>query len=189
MNRISLNLAERKRFRNRWSGWFLQIAASIFIAIGAIKSLYIPYGVSPSDPLSTLIPRAFLPLARWIYENVSFVWYLAPTLNLHRIFDFSNFRLLCFFGLVLLGTAFRESASNLSKSIARAREHVQEEHWKEEITGPRQVNPALGDASSQIEIRISQQDNWWTRPTGIIAIGILIAVVAQWINITFGLAH
>jgi hypothetical protein len=39
----------------------------------------------------------------------------------------------------------------------------------------------------QINIELDQKDQWYKRPMGLLFIGLAIAVLAQWANLTFGL--
>jgi hypothetical protein len=169
MSNLSLLEAENKKRRQLLTGWPLLIFSTTLYIVAFLKGFY-SFLSNPPDQLSAIFFRPFANLIALLYSAIpgmGRLWGIPPDCNLANWRDPSNFRFYSFvalvFGLMLVGSQLRWSAKNLSGRIASARQKAQEDQWRSEISG-RQPRSSAATLLDLIQINISWQDRWWSRP-------------------------
>jgi hypothetical protein len=143
-----------------------------------------------TTPLSNVVGSIVRYLIELIYQHTQFAgffWNAAPVIDVHSWNTPGNFGFLFTVLSWLIGCSFWGNATLLSSRIKSTRKRVEEIRWENELLG--QQNIAGGERPDllQVNIAIDQQDQWYEKPAGMILIGVAIAVLAQLINLKFGL--
>jgi hypothetical protein len=163
-----LNLAEAytKAKRNRLAGWIIGFSSLMLMFMSLAKQLY-ALTQGSSFPLFLLVRNAVV----WIYEKtsiLSFLWRFAPTLSYPDIFVEMNWKFAALLCCFILGATLTDSGRNLLRRIHAAQQKAEEKRWEQSINGePDRRNTLL------IEIKAQPQDNWYTRPVGVITLAVI----------------
>ena len=70
--------------------------------------------------------------------------------------------------LFIFGIVLRDSGSHLSKRIFDVKRRAEEKLWERSLTGESTQHDIMS-----IEIAMDSKDNWYTRPSGILALAVV----------------
>jgi hypothetical protein len=180
--------AKRRALINRLAAFIIIGITSVFLFCSLLASLY-NYSKETAPLLNVFgqLIRYFIELIYWHTQFASYFWNAAPIIDMHSWNTPGNFGFIFTALSWLIGCSFWGNATLLSSRIASTRKRVEEIRWENELLG--QQNIAGGERPDllQVNIAIDQQDQWYKKPMGMILIGVAIAVLAQLINLKFGL--
>lgn len=187
---MTITQAEKRRFRLRVLSLTLMVGAVLFLLAGAQKSLYVLLQQA-EGPFSRLA-YSIQALIDTVYENTQFfsiIWEAAPVATFPQELNSSgNWGFVFILAILFLGRVMWDSASVLGQRIKRTRERVQELRWEREMDGKAPV-PSSDDTNLiQVTVDLENKERWYKRPSGIVLLGIVVAVAGQWLNLRFGFA-
>jgi hypothetical protein len=162
--------------------------STLFFIFAALKSIY--FLMEGDRTVFSSVSLALQRLIYFIYERTQFaswIWDLAPVVNPREINTAGNLGF-CFIALCgAIGRIMWDSAAHLSSRIAKTIQRVEELGWEQALLAQQGIVAGMKPDVLQINIELDQKDQWYKRPTGLLLIGIAIAVLGQWANLKFGL--
>lgn len=166
----------------------LMLTSALFFVCGVLNGLYagVVGDTGPFQFISHLIQNAVI----FVYERtniIKLIYKIAPTPSLQTLNSSDNlgivFETCCF----AIGRVIWNSASHLNNRIAKTLQNAEEQVWKQDLLQQRgQLNGVKTDFL-QISIELEQKDQWYKRPSGFVLLGVAVAVIAQLVNLEFGL--
>jgi len=172
------------------SSVLIMVATSLLFTCSVLKSAYIALG-NDSTPFA-IIGQAVQRVIYDVYDNTQFispVWQAAPIILLHEINSVGNLEVLLILLFGFIGKVMWDSAAHLSVRIAGVIKRVEEMGWERALMEGKNLPEGGKPDILQITINLEKKDKWYARPIGIILIGIITTVAAQWANLRFGLVH
>jgi hypothetical protein len=167
----------------------IAIVVTLLFTGAILKSLY--SAMDGDSSIFSVITQVVQEAIYLVYEKTqwaSLIWKWSPTINPNELNSSGN----CgFLFIVCCGVVARmiwDSTSCLSARIKKTILRVEELKWEQSLL--EQEGIYLGANKQdilQINIGTERKDQWFKRPLGIIVIGVTVAVLAQWANLTFGL--
>src|SRR6266702_4400323 len=165
------------------------IATSVLLLVcGTLKGLYA--GMAEDSGPFQFLSQAIQKAVFFVYERtqiISGVWKLAPTLNPQVLNSSGNFGFLFVTCCGAIGRVMWNSASHLANRITKTIQRVEELKWEQTLLTEQGQLAGVKPDVLQISIELEQKDQWYKRPMGLLSIGIAIAVLAQFMNLKFGL--
>jgi len=187
-----MNLIDVKKRGNRLRVCAISISiiTILFLVISGLKSIYFAFDGDTSA--FSFISHAVRKIVYSIYENTQFfslVWTVAPTINPSKINTLGNFGFFLIFCIATLGRLMWSSAMNLLNRVSKTIKRVEELGWEKELLEQQVTFVGEKPDILLINIDLNREDFWYKKPTGLILIGIIIAVLAQLANLKFGLLN
>jgi hypothetical protein len=164
---ISLPKTGKKALYYTLGGWALSTAGVVLLLAGGIKGLnQIPLGP---------VQRLTFPAANWIYQNLRILWLIAPFPKPQHLFSFIGW-VVWSYGLLMLGTAFRGAAKRKRERIDKAEDALR----YQQTTYQQNIVQAQTIGAVNIS-QMLQQDKkgWWTKPAGIILLGVVVQILGK----------
>ncbi len=180
--------AKKHITRQRVLATVVMVFSILFFACAALKSIYF-YMTGDTTTFSSL-SRWVQRLIYFIYERTQFVswfWEWAPVINPKEPNTPGNLGFLFVVVCGAIGRVIWDSASSLSSRIKKTILKVEEFGWEQELMAQRGQIAGTKPDVLQINIELEQKDQWYKRPTGLVLLGLAIAIFGQWLNIQFGL--
>jgi hypothetical protein len=172
---MTLAEAQRKVWVFRLVGWVMTAVGTIAIILIFGKMAYLMLSGDPSfqilpgvrsvrviDPQNNPLQHALK-----TYPILAFIWYLVPTGD----YWFLMYMLISFMVWGFVGGMLVRYADSLSGRIRRTRHAVEEERWRRTLG---EIPSDLGVLSIQLE----SEERWYTRPGGLLFLGIIVEVIA-----------
>lgn len=171
---------------------------AISICVICIAFLLLVFGVlesfawAASTDSSMLLPvtrigHEFVVVLYQQTQFLSWFWELAPTLSPTDLNSSGNYGFLFLLACMLLMRVIRDSAIHLNQRIKSTLQRAEEQSWEKQLPHSRvttQENPMV----FELRVQLTQEDQWYKRPLGIVLLIITGGVLLQWLNLHLGLA-
>jgi hypothetical protein len=185
---MKISEAKKRVTKQRIIASMIMIISVLFIVCAGLKSIY--FTMQDQTNALSSFTQVVQDLVYLVYERTQFAflfWKWAPIINLNQLNTPGNFVFSFIFTCAAIGRLMLDSASNLSSRIAKTIRKVEELGWEQELMGQRGSIQTTRPDVLQINIELDQKDQWYKRPTGLVLIGVAIAILGQWANLKFGL--
>lgn len=162
--------------------------AFLFLVFGALKS----FAWAASTDLSMLAPvtRAGHELVVMLYQRthylLSWFWEFAPVLSLTALNSAGNYGFLFLFVCMFLMRMIWDSAIHLDYRIKSTLRQAEERSWERQLSHSG-VTTQENSTVLELRIQLSQKDQWYKRPLGIVLLSVAGGVLLQWLNLRLGL--
>lgn len=187
--KMTLSQAIKKVKRQKIFAYVFGGVSFISLILGGLRDFYwsIKNGSTWNIPLFETVAN----FINWIYTKTTFLdflWKHSPQVqvNLFNIYNIETIKLIGVFSIIFISMQVLFSAQHLSERIKNVIRKNEEKNWGNELSGNNQPNPSKNNYLL-IPIELEKNDKWYARPIGLIAIGVLIMVIGQYINIKLGL--
>lgn len=180
--------AQRRVSRLRALSLVIIIVSALFFLVSALKS--IAWAVQGDTTALASFAHEIQRLIYLVYEKtqvLSWVWHVAPVVNPRELNSSGNYGFLFVTCCGALGRLMLDSAHHLSARIKKIICRVEEQGWEQALLAQQGLVYGQKRDVLQINIDLQQKDQWYTRPLGLVLLGIAIAVLGQWANLQFGL--
>jgi len=171
----------------RMKFWLGSIGALVFgftTLIALLKSIYISLrdmGTIGSN-LSDLVGK----LINYIYSYTDFltifwdtIWVKLPILDTQNILQESNYYFFGLFAATLISIMQIQDSFWIRSKINKAKRKIDDELLERDIKKQSGLIEGKKPDVLELEINIGSPDPWYKRPSGIIAIGLFIAIVGR----------
>lgn len=166
----------------------IMATSTMFLVFTALKSIY--FSMNGDATAFASISQGIQRGIYFIYQRTQFLswfWETAPIFTPKVLNTSGNFGLLFIAVCGAIGRIIWDSATNLSNRISKTILKVEEIGWERELMKQNgQIQTEKVDLL-QINIDLKQEDQWYTRPIGLVLLGIAVAVLGQLANLKFGL--
>jgi len=162
--------------------------SAFFFVCGAMKGLYA--GVAENASIFQFLSHWIQKTIFFVYERtqiISWIWKLAPRLNPQVLNSPGTLGFLFVTCCGAIGRVMWNSASHLANRIAKTIQRVEELGWEQALLKQQGLLSSVNADILQISIELDQKDQWYKRPIGLVFVGVAIAVLAQLVNLKFGL--
>lgn len=118
-------------------------------------------------------------MMRWVFH-------VAPVMDLENLNRIGNYQVALIFSIVFLGLFLKTTAEQIAERIRKTKKKVEEMEWEENLLrGKGRIKTS--QSISSIEISLDGKDRWYTRPFGLVIIGVIIVVLGQISILSLGL--
>lgn len=161
--------------------------AFLFLMFGALKS----FAWAASTDLSMLAPmtRAGHELVIMFYQRTQFLswfWEFSPILSLTDLNSAGNYGFLFLLVCMFLMRMIWDSAIHLEHRIKSTLRQAEEQSWERQLSHSG-VTTQKNSTVLELRIQLSQKDQWYKRPLGIVLLTVAGGVVLQWLSLRLGL--
>src|SRR5690606_36328718 len=114
---------------------------------------------------------------------IGFVWSNVPRLNQADLLAHSHLMFLGLMGVMIVGGQINIAGKRLQVRIKKQIEKVEDMQWRQSLMGTTAVGTSVSAKTIghvniyQQPMPSSAQEKWWTRPWGIIGLGIITGYV------------
>jgi len=174
--------------------WLGSIGALVFgftTLIALLKSIYISFrdmGTIGSN-LSELVGK----LINFIYSKTDFlpifwdtIWVKLPILDAQNLLQESNYYFFGLFAATLISIIQIQDSFWIRSKINKAKRKIDDELLERDIKKQSGLVEGKKPDILELEINIGSPDPWYKRPSGIIAIGLFVAIVGRIIASVLG---
>ncbi|WP_312255963.1 YniB family protein [Stutzerimonas nitrititolerans] len=177
----------------RTVGGVLLLGGTLFYFVSLLMALYHAAVAATHIPMLRPLGGSIQNLIASVYEAtvpyIGFVWRNVPTINQADPFTYSNLMFLGLIGVMILGGQLRIAGKRLQVRINKQIEKVEDMQWRQSMMGGAAGGTSIS-ADTIGHLNVYQQsmppssdEKWWTRPWGIIGLGIVsgyaVAVLAK----------
>lgn len=177
--------AKKSVARLRVGSILIMFFSTVFFCCAALKNISF---AMQGDTVG--LSRTVQYLVYFVYERtqfISWIWSMAPVIDPRKINTAGNFGFLFILLFGVIGRLMWNSAIQLSIRISNTIKRVEEFGWEQALLAQQGIIIGKNRDILQINIELDQKEQWFKRPIGLLAMGIAIAVLGQWANLTFGL--
>ena len=168
------------------------LAGSLFYFVSLLMALYHAAVAATHIPMLRPLGGTIQNLIAALYETtapyIGFVWRNVPTVNQADPFTYGNLIFLGLVGVMILGGQLRIAGKRLHARINKQLEKVEDLQWRQSMMSGAASSSISASTINQLNVfqqpmPPSSDEKWWTRPWGVIGLGIVsgyvVAVLAK----------
>lgn len=172
-------------------GRALLLGGAVFYFVASLLFIYHQGQKLMQGPITVGLGRLMVNGVADLYDAtnpyIGFFWSNAPTLSQDDLFSYGNLLFVGLVGVMILGKQFLASGNELRRRVTKQMNHLEERQWRGASSNSGGANIAA-DRIGQVNIYQQQlppspHADWWTKPIGIVGLGIvsgyLVAVLAK----------
>lgn len=176
----------------RTAGGVLLLSGSLFYFVSLLMALYHAAVAATHIPMLRPLGGTIQNLIAAVYETtapyIGFVWRNVPTINQADPFTYGNLMFLGLIGVMILGGQLRIAGRRLHARINKQLEKVEDLQWRQSMMSGATSSSISASTINQLNVfqqpmPPSSDEKWWTRPWGVIGLGIVsgyvVAVLAK----------
>lgn len=188
---MHLRQAIKKSRRQIITGWIISISALIILVMSCVLTLY--YMTLGSN----VFDKPLNQIALTIFQNTQFLglkylWKIVPVIYYPEIFTIKNLGFAAIICLLIFGVVMRDSGIKLAKRLNKKKDEAEEDQWLQSleykpVKESLKNEPVEKNGFRPIIIQISNKENWYTRPPGIISLAIIAGYLVNLLSKLSGL--
>lgn len=181
---MKLRDSEKKARLKFWLGSIGALAFGFTTLIALLKSIHV--SLSDMGTIGSNLSDLVGKLINFIYSYTDFlpifwdtVWVKLPILDTRNLLQESNYYFFGLFAVTLISIIQIQDSFWIRSKINKAKRKIDDELLERDIKKQSGLIEGGKPDILELEINIGSPDPWYKRPSGIIAIGLFVAIVGR----------
>jgi len=181
---VKLRDSEKKARLKFWLGSIGALAFGFTTLIALLKSIHV--SLSDMGTIGSNLSDLVGKLINFIYSYTDFlpifwdtVWVKLPILDTRNLLQESNYYFFGLFAVTLISIIQIQDSFWIRSKINKAKRKIDDELLERDIKKQSGLIEGGKPDILELEINIGSPDPWYKRPSGIIAIGLFVAIVGR----------